>query len=152
MMEQPIHKTETGRRWLVKKFETWTCGYIEIDDDMPKNYFNDFYDQFPFYMGATFMGMVFPNLVGDGRAPVGSPDFLSGAESDKPPVERTIISFKPEFRDVVKQAIKDGNCFWAVGFDDNHIDRIGYEEMVVTTERIAKQMDQVVISGGTDAE
>lgn len=151
-MEQQIHKTETGRRWLVKKFDTWSCGYIEIDNNMPKDYLNEFYEQFPFYMGATFMGVVFPNLVDDGRALLGSPDFLLGAEPDKSPIERTIISFRPEFRDVVRQAIKDGNCFWAVGFDDNHIDRIGYEEMVFTTERIANQIDQVVISGGTDAE
>lgn len=141
-MEQQIHKTESGRRWLVKKIETWSCGYIEIDDNMPKDYFNEFYDQFPFYMGATFMGMAFPNLLNDGEIIMASQDFLLDSEADKPLVEQNILSLKPEFQDAARKAVEDGNCFWVVGFDDNHCETLGKTGMIAVAQKVAEQMDE----------
>ncbi|GAA3611222.1 hypothetical protein [Secundilactobacillus similis] len=141
MSKLMLNKTKHGRRWFTKQIMWWTCGYIEIDSDMPRNYFDPVYDCFYFWMGPTFMGIAFPNLLNDGEIIMASQDFLLDSEADKPLVEQNILSLKPEFQDAARQAVEDGNYFWVVGFDDNHCETLGKTGMIAVTKRVAEQMD-----------
>lgn len=59
---ETINTTETGRCYFVVENTLgeykWECGYIQIDDDMPKDYDDEFYTQFDFWFGATFLNDV----------------------------------------------------------------------------------------------
>lgn len=144
-----LFRTEKGRRYFtVEHSDTlydWECGYIEINEDWPRDYTDEFYDKFNFFQDATFLGLAFEYK---GKMAVKG---VSYEWKDGMPIfpennfENIKKSVKPELQEWFQKIYEQGGMFWVVGFDDNHARKmIEYGRGVLSdAKRIAEEMDEV---------
>lgn len=144
VLSETIYKTEKGRRFYIKDYPSHQCGYIEIDTDMPHNYDDEFYENFDFWGGATFIGVCFPSMnLEMGRVlhlsaaiPING-SYLNGI-IESPTLADVINMIKDE--ELRKEFASCRDSFWVVGFDDAHLDKCF--DVPERTKRIANQIDK----------
>ena len=153
-----ILKTKTGRRYFTVDMDflgvgSFTNGYIEIDDDAPVNYMDPYYEKFNMWFDPSYSGLIFTKIKVKGGIPLSlssaTPEMLNSnkcLKKDLSNLEERLKSVKPEYKSIIKDAIEKGDYFWVVGFDDNHIDRLGRSGVIEMTKRVAEQMDRENLS------
>ena len=140
-----IKSTPKGRRFYTVDYDNlysfgpWTCGYIEINKDWSRNYLDDFYEQFDFWGGPTYMGLIFPDVIYQDH-PLA---IMCSAYDDEHSLDSVLSRIKLEYQDKITGLIKGKEYFWTIGFDDNHVEKIGKFAVEEMTEKIANQMDEV---------
>ena len=145
-----IEKTPSGRRYFVVDnqgyllHDDFTNGYIEINENWSHDYLNKFYEQFNFWRGATFMGILYLD-VSFNNHPIMFNSY--SFEPHEPTLDDISSRVKEEFRSQVTELIRGKKYVWVIGFDDNHIETLGREGVIEDTMRIANEMDGVVVNG-----
>ncbi|GHP12998.1 hypothetical protein YK48G_04230 [Lentilactobacillus fungorum] len=144
-----IKETQRHRKYFTHQmsgnamFPPFLDGYIQIDKDMPHNYDDKFYDQFNFWCGPTFIGVIYPSVIryGERLIMAPKPDFENLQKEYT--LQDCFDFIKPSYLNEIKKLTDGQAYFWIVGFDDNHVERFGDENVVRDTKRIADEMDMV---------
>lgn len=148
----PIQQTKTGRHYFVNDRVDYSNGYIEINDTWSPDYMNPFYEQFPFWWGATFMGITLPKLCMPGNdqavmmlsVPWRDVNIKGNCQAyDLKRLTNRYLKDNPKLTQRVKLALYKHEYFWTIGFDDNNIEQCGKEHVAQLTKQIAQQMDKV---------
>ncbi|VDG33361.1 hypothetical protein MUDAN_DOGOELCO_02552 [Lactiplantibacillus mudanjiangensis] len=143
-MNFEIKTTKLGRRYFTVDESSlgmgeFTNGYIEVPNNAPHDYSDKFYDQFNFWCGATYSGIVFPNVEYQGGQVMISPRMQDQMQGNFD-YEHCIKGLNGKGK-----ALVDGQpYFYVIGFDDNHIETLGREAVIKDTQRIANEMDKVM--------
>lgn len=153
-----IKSTKNGRRYfsnhLSDCFYTWETGYVEIDKDMPLDYYDDRYKILSGQVGGglTFGGYAFPNFeTSSGNVVVMSPmlaitrdDFINKALMSE--AETVLVSFNEKYSEEAERMIEAGNFIRVVGFDSNHAFGNSFD-VPSDTKMLAENFEELMKAG-----